>query len=239
MSAELAVYDVEEQRQTMLVSRPNMICSPRWSPDSTQIAFAAGLQSNCNKWLSDAETSSDLYRIDVDGDALTRLAESEGAVFRVEWSPTDNLIAYLEVVEVRAWTLHIIDAGTEEERLSTGVNMATSLMWAQDGQALVVGGATQLDRVDISTFTRQALNRGSASYWPAGWSPDGDRLLVGFIRYYGHRGFYYVEGDQADAPHEIYESLEADGVFTAENPTWAPDADLIAFSGFRGCRGCP
>jgi Tol biopolymer transport system component len=236
INAELAIYNVEEQQQTTLIGRPSMICSPTWSPDSTQIAFATGLQKSCYTSFGLTESGSDLFRVDLDGNALTQLTEHDDFILNVEWSPTDNLIAYIGVAEDTS-TLHVIDAGNGEDRLSIGLGLPIGLAWSPDGQRLTVGGPTTAHMIDISTSTRQPLTGGVANYWPEGWSPDGGRVLVG-ANCCGLIGFLYVDVDQDFARHTVYDELEADRAFTAEDPTWAPDADLIAFSGFRGCR-CP
>ncbi len=69
------------------------------------------------------------------------------------------------------------------------------------------------------------------------WHLRQTMLLIG-MTCCGLKNFIFVDIDKAGEEHEVDEDLRRDVVFTTEDPVWAPDAELIAFSGFKGCR-CP
>ncbi len=66
--------------------------SPRWSPDGTKIAFEALV---CNNWFfCDYYVSSDIYLMNADGSALTRLTDTAAWDSRPAWSPDGTEIAF-------------------------------------------------------------------------------------------------------------------------------------------------
>ena len=146
---------------------------PSWSPDGQRIAFGR---------------DSDVYVMNVDGTATTRLTWNAQALGYVRWSPDGSKISF----DCGNWHLCQVNAdGTMliglTDHLPSGFNGA----WSPDGSKLVFtswqpeGGADLfIMNPDGTAVTR--LTTGLNAYVPA-WAPDGRRIV--FRRQFGGPGY--------------------------------------------------
>ncbi len=84
--SELYVYSTESGKARPFITGQVNINSPRWSPDSSKIAFLAarGERSTTQVWV-----------IPVDGGEAVALTRSETPVLYFEWHPSGDKIAYI------------------------------------------------------------------------------------------------------------------------------------------------
>ena len=143
-------------------------------------------------------TSSDLYRVGVDGSGLTKLTDSEEWIDRLpRWSPDGRRIVFqrffkggdLEGQVPQVWAVGALDGG-EPRRLAMGERPA----WSPDGRRvayLVRGGRllrddcfAQLELIDPDSLA--VLRIGSPFYTISrfAWSPDGRGIaLIGRLEH--------------------------------------------------------
>lgn len=240
IKASLLLYDTVSRQSITLLEWPGSICSPTWSPASTQIAFTVGRRASCTGAPvsdEDIEPYRQLYRIDVHANGLTPLTNADSTVTDVKWSPTRDILAYINE-DTHDTELHIVDLDNQSEKRSTNIAPAASLVWSPDGNQVIVGTVMTVKMFNATSLSQQTLTSAPLPrFWPIGWSPDGKKLLIG-MTCCGLKSFIFVDINKAGEEHEVDEELRRDVVFTTEDPVWAPDAELIAFSGFKGCR-CP
>jgi Tol biopolymer transport system component len=234
LNTRLVMFDMEEQRQSTILDWQGAICSLAWSPDSTQIAFIASKQNTCYLSTADAgKIESTVQRISIEGGEPNQLSLDVGIAESLEWSPDDRLIAYLVQDNNYNTTLHFIDPNDGETVSVNHVFESYRFCWSPDGQLVAVGGPGHLQLIDTTTFSSTLLRDpgGSSTFIPEEWSPDGSKLLV-----YGYGLLYMRTFTVEDIAHpemeyDIYNELR-DSLFMAMNPTWSPDGNWIAFSGY-------
>jgi dipeptidyl aminopeptidase/acylaminoacyl peptidase len=96
--------------------------SPAWSPDGTKIAFVSNRDADWDK-----SRTSDLWVMDVETKALTKLTDGKGAWRAPAWSPDGTLIAVggdsdVEKNDVSAALFVIPTGGGEPRRLGTDLD---------------------------------------------------------------------------------------------------------------------
>ena len=172
-----------------------------------------------------------IYRINIDGTALTKLT-NDGINDSPVASPDGKRIAFVRRTpggNSSTSDVYVMNAdGTNVVRRTIG-GQYYSVTWSPDGANLAFDGATGGDSTNI--FTLAADGGGSPTvlipngYSPS-WSPDGKKIV------YAHGTGYY------DAP-QIYvrnvdgtESHRAtpDSVGYNGTPAWSPDGQKISFT---------
>jgi len=82
-SWDILFFDPQKQRITPLLDGPANETSPAWSPDSTRLAF-----------LSDLSGFSEIYLLDLETAATTRLTSNQRLKQDLTWSPDGQLLAF-------------------------------------------------------------------------------------------------------------------------------------------------
>lgn len=236
-NSELIAYEIDSQQVTAIVTWAGMIYSPAWASGSSQIAFTTDHGTNCSPCGDQDRQFGTLHLVSLNTSQSKVLAEVEGTISNIAWEPDGGRGAYLETNNRGLMRLHLLNATTAQEVFGADVGLSFGLLWSPDGRYIVEGGVTQVTIIDTEDFSQKTLIGGVASYTPEGWSAEGTKLVVSTMCC-GLGGFIYVNIHKPGTVHSVDDTLTGNQAFTTEDPVWAPDADLIAFSGFRGCR-CP
>lgn len=180
---------------------------PVWSPDGSRVAFVSRRGPHSGYLGLAAENRDEIWVMNADGTAQTRVTDRVGMDALPAWSPDGQTIAF-----VRGFgEIRLVNAdGTCERTVATGAFPSLS-SWSPDGRELAfvsAGGAVSVIGVEGGT------PREVASGLRPAWSPDGRRIL--FER---GGGIHTVDADGSG------ERL----VTTGESASWSPDGERILF----------
>ena len=169
---------------------------PAWSPDGGKIAFSGGARGSVMMTIP----SVNIYVVNLDGSGLTQLTRDSGMNGNPAWSPDGKQIAFNRthgpVSQTKLW---IMNADGSDQRILPNPQDTTDTgflgaqpKWSPDGTKILFIGQ-RLCR-NIPTAGIYVMNAdGSNSrlvtndpkicggYGPAKWSPDGTRILAGFV----------------------------------------------------------
>lgn len=178
--------------------------SPRWSADSSHIAFLSNRGAN---------ERDQIYLISANGGEARALTSFEDGVDSIAWSPDGTRIAFT-MTDPRS------SAEKEDERLGRD-------WWVADEKYRF----RRVYVLELSTGKYWQVTRDALNVWEYEWSPDGSQFLIMASRtpytddqYMGSQ-IYTVAATGGNA------SLVVKTEGKIESPTWSPDGKYIAWRG--------
>lgn len=215
--------------------------SPAWSPDGTQIAFAAQIGS-----LAEDPRLSEIYVMDADGTNRRRLTTNDDADASPSWSPDGERIAFTRIVDqgtdgARSG-IFVLDADDGREVQITQAalpNFDLSPAWSPDGSMIAFTRASPSagSELYLVALEGSALRKLTSDGGEPDWSPDGKRIaFTSFRDRFGRTCFHecgtsgeiYVVGADGREEQRLTESQAND-----YSPAWSQDGRLIAFASDR------
>jgi dipeptidyl aminopeptidase/acylaminoacyl peptidase len=152
--SHVAVIDVRTGAAKQITDGDNWNdLDPRWSPDSTRIAFV----SNRTGKEFDLDRNSDVWTIPAAGGPLTKISDHVGPDTSPRWSPDGTRIAFVGAEDEDAPPMIYVAPASGGKSVAINNNFdqtASDLMWAEQGRALYlnsgVKGETHLYRMDAT-----------------------------------------------------------------------------------------
>jgi dipeptidyl aminopeptidase/acylaminoacyl peptidase len=136
---------------------------PRWSPDSTRIAFV----SNRTGHEFDGDHNADVWVVSATGGALAKISDHEGPDRNPRWSPDGKRIAFLGSADEEDAPLIYVASADGGKSVAIDPNLDFSvaeLEWAEHGNAIYFGAGVQGEtRVYRIAMTPDHLSTGSTS----------------------------------------------------------------------------
>ncbi|WP_412069178.1 tolB protein precursor protein [Rubrivirga sp. IMCC43871] len=196
---------------------------PAWSPDGQWLVFE-----------SDLDGFSDVYRVDRQGGALTRLTANVEGNFEPTVSPDGAAILFSSSRDQQAEIYRMRSDGTTQTRLPASPRDEWRARWSPDGRSVVVlsneRGRDELYLMSADGIGRRRLNAtrtdaGAAEVLEAEptWSPDGGSLAYSTRTRTGAGQVWRL--DLADGQHHaLTDTTSLNG-----SPEWSPDGRYLAF----------
>ena len=188
---------------------------------TSRIAFTSG-----------RDGSAEIYTMDPDGLALSRLTNNTAPDSSPSWSPDGRHIAFASMRDGNS-EIYVMNAdGSAPTRLTDNPAVDREPSWSPDGQRIAFSstrdGNSEIYVMNADGSAPTRLTNNSAFDNAPTWSPDGTRIAFRSTRDLPP-GIYVMNAD-GSAPTRL-----ADAGFTGD-PSWSPDGLLIAFTGGSAVR---
>jgi TolB protein len=106
---EIVIVDVTTRERVILLQNQQVMQSPVWSPDGSQIALLM---------FDPQSLKLQLYLMNADGTSLQRLTDGRGDILSPRWSPDGRWIAYAEKL-TRNYDIYVLEITTGTTRQLT------------------------------------------------------------------------------------------------------------------------
>jgi len=220
--------DLDGTNQTRLTTSAAYDDEPKWSPDSSKIAF-----------ISDRDGNFEIYTMDANGGAQTRITNNPAADGFPAWSPDGTKLAFVrgDLRNPSTFEIYVMNAnGSSQTRLTTDGAIDGVPAWSPDGTKIVFmsGGSSVFDpnsfeiyamnAVDGSNQTRLTNNTiadGQPSY-----SPDGTKIVFASGDALNPNGIeIFVMNADGSNRAQLTSNAVTDGF-----PAWSFDGSSIVFA---------
>ena len=222
---EIWVMDYDSASQRQLTSMRSLALTPRWSPDSTRIAFTC--------YPPGGTSSAQICMYSTLTNGLITWPRFRGTNSSPAWSPDGSKVMFMSSRYGNP-ELVVTDAdGSHLRRLTHSNGANTSPSWnPKTGQQVAFvsdrGGIPQLYMMDAEGGDVQKVPLPDMGYVidPA-WSPNGQLLAFSWRRPNGNYDLYVM-----DVATQSLVQLTRDAARN-ERPSWAPDGRHIVFESTR------
>jgi Tol biopolymer transport system component/N-acetylneuraminic acid mutarotase len=200
---------------------------PKWSPNSSKIAFMSGRDGNF-----------EIYTMNADGTAQTRITNNPFADGFPAWSPDGAKIAFIRgnLNSPSTFELYVMDAnGSNEVRLTNDAAIDGVPSWSPDGSKIVFmsGGSSVFDPnsfeiyvVNADGSNRMRLTNNSVVDGQPSYSPDGTEILFASGDALNPNGIeIYVMNADGSSKTRLTNNNVTDGF-----PVWSFDGSNIVFA---------
>ncbi|HYL62393.1 MAG TPA: translocation protein TolB [Candidatus Methylomirabilis sp.] len=225
---EIWLMDYDGANQHLLTSLRTISLMPRWSPDTSRIAFTCYEPYN-------RIVSAQICMYSMDAGKVISFPRFPGSNSAPAWSPDGTQLMFSSSMHGTP-DLYVSDInGAHPKRLTfSGVGGATSPTWnPKTGQSVVFvsdrGGIPKLYMMNADGSNVTPLDLPDKGYVidPA-WSPNGQILAFSWRRPDGNFDIYVMEPTSLQIIN-----LTPDSGSRNERPSWAPDGRHIVFESTR------
>jgi TolB protein len=224
---EVWVMDYDGANQHPITSLRSIALTPRWSPDSSRIAFTCFEPAN-------SVVSAQICMYSFDSGKVVSFARFKGTNSSPAWSPDGSQVMFSSSMQGTP-ALYVSDAsGNRPKRLTFSKSGGdTSPAWNPKTLQTVVfvsdrGGVPQLYMMSSDGSNTQKIDVPDKGYLvdPA-WSPNGQLIAFSWRRPSGNYDIYVMD----IGSRHILEITRDFG--RNERPSWAPDGRHLVFESTR------
>jgi len=223
---EIWVMDYDGANQHAVTHLHSIALTPRWSPDSSRIAFTCYVPYS-------GVTSAQICIYSMVSNRLIGFPRFRGTNSSPAWSPDGTQIAFMSSLNGDP-EIYVVDAdGARLHRVTFAAGVNTSPVWnPKTGKQMVFvsdrGGEPVLYLSDSDGSNVQKLDLPDMGYVvdPA-WSPNGQLLAFSWRRPSGNYDIYVMDIVSRQLA-ELTKDEERN-----ERPSWAPDGRHLVFESTR------
>jgi TolB protein len=165
------------------------------APASAVVPGAEGLIA----FDTDRDGNTEVYRMNADATAQTRLTNNPASDQNPAWSPDGNRIAFASTRDGNSEIYVMSLDGSGQTRLTNNAAIDANATWSPDGSKIAFqtnrDGNNEIYSMNADGSGQTRLTNNAASDFRPSWSPDGTKIAFGSAR---------------DGNQEIY-SMNADG----------------------------
>jgi Tol biopolymer transport system component len=233
-NAEIYLMNADGTAQTRLTDNMAHDFSPAWSTDGAKIAFTSD-RDDPNPVRCFPNCNENLYVMNADGTAQTRLTDTQALESHPDWSPDGDWISFdADRDGDGKGEIYIIHAdGSGEKRLTDGKTDDHWADWSPDGTRIAFSskrdGNLEIYAMNADgSNARRLTNNNQDDYMPD-WSPDGTRIAFFSMSMGAGRQFISVMNADGTNLRQLTEPSSR----VNEDPAWSPDGTRIAFQSDR------
>lgn len=170
--------------------------------------------------------NGEIYVMNADGSAQTRLTKNTADDFQAAWSPEGSQIAFVSDRDGN-YEIYMMSAdGSDQRRLTNNSADDVTSAWSPDGKQIAFfsnrGGNYEIYVMNVDGSAQTRLTHNEVDDYSPKWSPDGKQIVF-FSDREGDLEIYVMNADGSDEIPLTNNSAN-DG-----NPAWSPDGKRIVF----------
>jgi TolB protein len=211
----LVIADYDNQNPTTLLSSPEPLMSPTWSPNGNAIAYVSFENKRSQIFLQDIYTTS-----------RTRLTDFPGINSAPNFSPDGKKLAMVLSKDGNP-EIYVMDLQTKGlTRITRNRAIDTEPSWTPDGKSLIFtserGGKPQIYRVNLATNRKSRLTFEGGMNLGGAVTPDNSQLVI----VNRTRGNYHIaKQDLTNGDMLVLTNTSLD-----ESPSISPNGSMIIYS---------
>jgi Tol biopolymer transport system component len=224
----LSTMSDRSRNNTLATSAFNLFAPPTPQSGDSKIVFA-----------SNRDGSMQIYVMNGDGSAITRLTSSGANDDYPRWSPNGTKILFQsdrDHPDTGYMDIYVMNLdGSGVTRLTNDPNDDGMASWSPDGSKIVFqsmrnGVNYQVYSMNADSSNQVNLSNNSSSEGEPSWSPDGTKIAYASDRDHAGYDSVYVMNSDGSNQHAITFST---GTLEDTQPVWSPDGSRIAFVSTR------
>lgn len=214
-NSDIYLFDISHSLAYNLTHSPADDLGPVWSSRVGEFAFYSDRDGN---------GATEIYRMQIDGSAVQRIAAEPGTSWRPEWSPDGQQILFIR----NYGDIHIMNADGNYER---GLIYGFAPVWSPAAPQIAFYADRRGDLnadiyvVDADGKNLRNLTQNPAHDWDPAWSPDGSQIAFVSSRD-GNAEIYVMP---VDCPAECPTQRLTFNPAPDRAPSWSPDGQSIAY----------
>ena len=211
----LVIADYDNVNPTTLLSSPEPLMSPTWSPDGNRLAYVSFENKRSQIYLQDIYTTS-----------RTRLTDFPGINGAPSFSPDGRRLAMVLSKDGNP-EIYVMDLQTRNlTRITRNRAIDTEPSWTPDGKSLIFtserGGKPQIYQVNLATNRKSRLTFEGEMNLGGAVTPDNSQIII----VNRTRGNYHI----AKQDLTNGDMLVLTNTYLDESPSISPNGSMIIYS---------
>lgn len=200
---------------------------PTWSPDGTEIAYAAHRVA-CS---TPEDPCQSIVAVKADGTGLRTITNSTSGIADLAWSPNGTKIAFtgsdgINVVNANGGVAELLVAGGASPSWSPdSMKIAFTKRMADGNNEIFVANVDGTNQIQLTNNPDVTDN-----YFAPDWSPDGKKIAFARAMPGELDTDWQIYVMNADGTNHVRLTNKEENVMGSTDPNWSPDGTKIVFT---------